>query len=57
MKPLSVMSKHDCSIHGHHYRVKPLWGNVCVFCGGRPPQMSIGTWHKLGEHSRIWVSK
>ena len=53
----SVMSKHDCAIHGHHYQVKRLFGNVCVWCGGRPPQMRAGTWHALGEHSRIWVAK
>ena len=56
MKPLSVMSKHDCAKHGHHYRDKPLWGRVCVFCGGRPPR-GTGTWRALAKGSRIWVAK
>ena len=64
MKPLSVMSKHDCAKHCHGWRPGP-WGKVCAFCGvpvrillaGLAQKQGLGRWVALGEHSRVWVPR
>ena len=60
MRPLSVMSKHDCAKHGHVER-STHWGLSCLYCGlalpERPERIDGegGRWHALGDYSRIWV--